>query len=82
MSDEQRPKFRWTERRAARLVTILISAAVVVADVALFFVFVGRAGGLPGGWRPYWYIPAGIVAVLVFASLRLVRHVQSFRRDE
>ena len=66
----------------ARFVTILISAAVVVADIALFFVFLGRASGLPGGWRPYWYIPAGILAVLVFASLRLIRHIQSFRADE
>jgi len=66
----------------ARFVTILISAAVVVADIALFFVFVGRASGLPGGWRPYWYIPAGILAVLVFASARLVRHIKSFRADE
>ena len=81
MNDEQ-PSFRWTERRLARFVTILISAAVVVADIALLFVFIGRAEGLPGGWRPYWYIPAGIVAVLVFASLRLVRHIKGFRRDE
>ena len=81
MNDEQ-PTFRWTERRAARMVTILVSAAVVVADLALFFVFLGRAEGLPGGWRPYWYIPAGILAVLVFASLRLVRHIKGFRRDE
>ena len=82
MNDDHRPTFRWTERRTARLITILVSAAVVVADVALFFVFLGRAGGLPGGWKPYWYIPAGILAVLVFAGLRLVRHVQSFQRDE
>jgi len=81
MNDEQ-PTFRWTERRMARFVTILISAAVVVADIALFFVFLGRASGLPGGWRPYWYIPAGILAVLVFASLRLIRHIKSFRADE
>lgn len=80
--NEEQPSFRWTERRMARFVTILISAAVVIADVALFFVFLGRASGLPGGWRPYWYIPAGILAVLVFASARLVRHIKSFRADE
>ena len=80
--DENQPTFRWTERRAARLVTILVSAAVVIADVALLFVFLGRAGGLPGGWKPYWYLPAGILAVLAFASLRLARQVQAFRRDE
>jgi len=82
MNDEKQQTFKWTERRAARLVTILVSAAVVVADVALFFVFLGRAGGLPGGWRPYWYIPASILAVLVFASLRLLRHIKGFRLDE
>ena len=82
MNDEKQPSFRWTERRAARLVTILVSAAVVVADVALFFVFLGRAGGLPGGWKSYWYIPAAILAVLAFASIRLVRHIKGFRRDE
>ena len=81
MNDEQ-PTFRWTERRMARFVTILVSAAVVVADIALLFVFIGRAEGLPGGWRPYWYIPAGIIAVLVFASARLIRHIKGFRRDE
>ena len=82
MSDTQLPTFRWTERRAARLVTILVSAAVVVADVALLFVFIGRAGGLPGGWRPYWYIPGGILAVLFFAGARLARNIKSFQRDE
>jgi len=81
MNDEKQ-HFRWTERRAARLVTILVSAAVVVADVALFFVFLQRASGLPGGWKPYWYIPAAILAVLAFASLRLVRHIKGFRLDE
>jgi hypothetical protein len=78
----EKPPFRWTERRTARFVTILVSAAVVVADVALFFVFLSRASGLPGGWRPYWYIPAAILAVLLFASARLVRHIEGFRRDE
>ena len=82
MNDEKQPGFRWTERRAARLLTILVSAAVVVADVALFFVFLQRASGLPGGWKPYWYIPAAILAVLVFASMRLVRHIKGFRLDE
>jgi hypothetical protein len=82
MNEDPQPTFRWTERRAARLVTILISAAVVVADVALFFVFIERASGLPGGWKQYWYIPGGIFAVLVFATMRLVRNVESFRRDE
>ena len=80
--NDQQPSFRWTERRAARLVTILVSAAVVVADVALFFVFLGRASGLPGGWKQYWYIPAAICAVFAFAAARLGRHIESFRRDE
>ena len=82
MDPDQPPTFRWTERRTARLITILVSTAVVIADVALFVVFLGRAGGLPGGWRPYWYIPAGILFVLVFATMRLARNIQGFRRDE
>ena len=82
MNPDQPPTFRWTERRTARLITILVSGAVVVADVALLLVFLGRAGGLPGGWKPYWYIPAGIFFVLVFATSRLVRNIEGFRRDE
>jgi len=82
MDPDQPSTFRWTERRTARLITILVSTAVVVADVALFVVFLGRAGGLPGGWKPYWYIPAGIFFVLVFATARLVRNIQAFLQDE
>jgi hypothetical protein len=81
MTDD-RPPFRWTERRTARLVTILLSAAVVVADLVLFFVFIRMAGALPGGWGSYWYIPAGIAGVFLFATGRLVRQIRLFRRDE
>ena len=74
--------FQWTERRAARLATILVSGAVVVADVALLIVFIRSSTGLPGGWRPYWYIPAGIAAVFLFALSRLRRQLTLFIRDE
>jgi len=74
--------FQWTERRAARLATILVSGAVVVADVALLIVFIRSSTGLPGGWRLYWYIPAGIGAVFLFALARFRRQLTLFIRDE
>ncbi len=73
--------FRWTERRTARFATILVAGAVVVADLVLFFVFTGTAKQLPGGWTTFWYIPAGIFAVLLFALRRLLVQVRLFRED-
>jgi Na+/proline symporter len=73
--------FRWTERRTARLATVLVAAAVVVADIVLFLVFAGTAKALPGGWTAYWYIPAGILAVLLFALRRLIVQLRLFRED-
>jgi len=75
-------KFRWTERRTARFTLMLVSGAVVVGDLFLLYVFLRSASGLPGGWRPYWYIPAGIAAVFLFAMGRFRRHLRHFRRDE
>ncbi|HEX7078004.1 MAG TPA: hypothetical protein VF363_06255 [Candidatus Eisenbacteria bacterium] len=78
-----RAPFRWTERRAARLVTILLSAAVVVADVFLFFVFKRESATFPPEARRW--IPAislGILMILVYAAGRLVRQIGLFRRDE
>ncbi|MGE5176235.1 MAG: hypothetical protein ACM3JJ_07640 [Hyphomicrobiales bacterium] len=79
----ERPPFRWTERRAARLVTILLSAAVVVADVFLFFVFLEQSGTFPEEAKRW--VPAigfGIFAIFVYAVGRVVRQVALFRRDE
>jgi hypothetical protein len=61
---------------------MLVSAAVVVADLLLLVVFLRSSGGLPGGWRPYWYIPAGIAAVFLFATARFRRQLSLFLRDE
>jgi hypothetical protein len=72
----------WSEARLARLVTMAISAAVVVADLWLLVVFIQAASGLPGGWRSYWYIPAGIAGIFVFAFGRFLRHLGAFRRGE
>jgi len=73
--------FRWTERRIARLATILVAGAVLVADVILFLVFTRIAKQLPGGWTSFWYIPAGILAVLLFALRRLLVQLRLFRED-
>jgi len=71
--------FHWTERRVARFITILSSGAVVVADVALLFVFKRHAGSFPEPWNTA--IPVGILGVLVFAVARLVRQIRLFRED-
>jgi len=83
-SAEKNPpeKFRWTERRTARFVMMLVSGAVVIGDVFLLYVFLRTASTLPGGWRAYWYIPAGIAAVFLFAMARVRRQLRLFRRDE
>ena len=81
MADPQK-RFHWTERRTARLATMLVSGAVVVADLLLLIVFLRSSGSLPGGWRPYWYIPAGIAAVFLFALSRLRRQLGLFVKDE
>jgi hypothetical protein len=72
----------WNEQRLSRLVTMAISAAVVVADVWLLVTFIRNASALPGGWQRYWYIPAGIAGIFVFALARFVRHLKAFRRGE
>ena len=72
----------WNERRAARLATVISSAAVVAADIVLLFVVLGVGDNLPGGWRADWYIPAGIAGILLFAGLRFVRQLMLFRRGE
>jgi protein-S-isoprenylcysteine O-methyltransferase Ste14 len=69
-----------TERRIARLVSIVVSAAVVVADVYLFVTFVRfLRDQLPPSW--IWMIGTGIVLIFVFALWRLLNHIRLFRLD-
>ena len=72
----------WTEAKVSRAIAMAVSAVVVVADVWLLVVFLRVAPGLPGGLASYWYILAGIAAVLAFAALRLRRHWKAFRAGE
>jgi hypothetical protein len=53
-----------------------------VADVWLLVTFIRNASALPGGWQRYWYIPAGIAGIFVFALARFIRHLKAFRRGE
>jgi hypothetical protein len=78
--DEERPS--WNERRAARLITMVVSAVVVLADIWLLVVFVRASSSLPGGWRAYWYIPAGIAGIFALAFARFLRHYKALRRGE
>jgi TRAP-type C4-dicarboxylate transport system permease small subunit len=72
----------WTEQRIARLITMAVSGAVVVADIWLLVVFIIGASGLPGGWLRYWYLPAGILGIFFFAGARFLRHLKAYRRGE
>ena len=70
-----------TERRIARLVSIVISAAVVVADVYLFFTFIRYLRGqLPTSW--VWLIGSGIILIFVFALRRMLVHIRLYRLDQ
>jgi peptidoglycan/LPS O-acetylase OafA/YrhL len=76
--DEPTP-FRWTERRVARIASVVSSAAVVVADVVLFVVYQQNASAFVPPWRTV--VPVGIAAILVFAGARLRRQIRLFRED-
>ena len=78
--DDGRQGFRWTERRTARLVTMLLSAAVVVADVYLFFMVTRMPAESMAGWKPM--ILVGVAAVFLFAMYRFRRQLRHFRADE
>ena len=70
-----------TERRIARLVSIVVSAAVVVADVYLFATFLRfLRGQLPPGW--IWMIGTGIVLIFAFALWRLLNNIRLYRLDQ
>jgi hypothetical protein len=72
--------FRWTERRAARLVTMVLSGAVVLADIYLFFMVSGMPAESMAGWKPA--VIAGVAAVFLFASYRFRRQLRLFLQDE
>lgn len=73
------PPFRWTERRVARLASVVTSAAVVVADIVLFVVYTQNASAFAPPWRTV--IPIGIAGILLFAGARLRRQIRLFRED-
>jgi protein-S-isoprenylcysteine O-methyltransferase Ste14 len=74
--------FRWTERRVARLSTLIVAGAVVVLDVVLFFVFLQKVAPMLQDLPLYRYmIPAGILAVFLFALRRFLTQLRLFRED-
>ena len=74
--------FRWTERRVARLSTLVVAAAVVVLDVVLFAVYFRSVAPMLQDLPIYRYgIPAGILAVFLFALRRLLTQLRLFRED-
>jgi len=80
-NSSQDPRY-WNEARTARLIAIVVSGAVALADLWLLVAYLRVAGSLPGGWRAYWYIPAGIVGIMAFALLRFRRHWRHFKAGE
>ena len=72
----------WNEARTARLIAMVISGAVVLADLWLLVVFLRVVQSLPGGWRAYWYIPFGIAGIMGFALMRFRRHLRAFKAGE
>jgi hypothetical protein len=74
--------FRWTERRVARLSTLLVAGVVVVFDILLFFVFLRKVAPILQDLPLYRYgIPAGILAVFFFALKRFLTQLRMFRED-
>jgi hypothetical protein len=76
----ERPGFRWTERRVARVVAVLLSGAVVLADIYLLFMVSRMPAESMAGWKPA--VLAGIAAIFLFASYRFRRQLRLFLRDE
>jgi hypothetical protein len=75
--------FRWTERRVARLTTLIVAGAVVLLDVVLFFVYFRKLAPMLQDLPVYRaMIPAGILAVLLFALRRFFTQLRLFREDQ
>ena len=71
----------FSERRLARLVSIIISAAVILADAYLFFAFIRYLRDqIPQTWA--WLIGAGIGVIFLFALRRLLVHIRLYRLDQ
>jgi hypothetical protein len=78
-----RPPFRWSERRVARLSTLIVAGAVVVLDLVLFYVFFRSVAPMLQDLPLYRYmIPAGILAVLLFALRRFLTQLRLFQEDQ
>ncbi|HET9941455.1 MAG TPA: hypothetical protein VFR25_10195 [Candidatus Eisenbacteria bacterium] len=75
-----KPPFRWTERRTARFVSMVISGAVVLADIYLLTVVLSVDSTAMGGWKPA--IMAGIGAIFLFAMYRFRRLLRLFLHEE
>lgn len=71
--------FRWTERRVARFITILITAVVVIFDVVLIATYRRIADAFPPPWDRTMLF--GIVGILLFALWRLRRQIRLFLQD-
>jgi protein-S-isoprenylcysteine O-methyltransferase Ste14 len=79
---EPHTPFRWTERRVARFSTLLVAGAVVVLDIVLLFVFFRTVAPMLQDLPLYRYmIPAGILAVFLFALRRFLTQLRLFRED-
>jgi hypothetical protein len=80
---EPHTPFRWSERRVARLSTLIVAGAVVLLDIVLFFVFFRTVAPMLQDLPLYRYmIPAGILAVLLFALRRFLTQLRLFREDQ
>ena len=74
---------RWSERRVARLSTLVVAGAVVILDVVLLFVYFRTVAPMLQDLPLYRYmIPTGILAVLLFALRRFLTQLRLFRQDQ
>ncbi|HEY2924051.1 MAG TPA: hypothetical protein VGJ98_03695 [Candidatus Eisenbacteria bacterium] len=75
--------FRWTERRVARFSTLIVAGAVALLDIVLFFVYLRSVAPMLQDLPIYRYmIPAGILAVFLFALRRFLTQLRLFREDQ
>ena len=75
--------FRWTERRIARFSTLVVAGAVAALDLVLLFVFFRTVGPMLRDLPVYRVmIPAGILAVFLFALRRFLSQLRLFREDQ